>query len=134
MLVTIVTKDRRKIFANPAFAREAIESLYRVQERYPFLLYGFVIMPDHCHFLLQIPESGSLSVIMRAFKYGSAFNVGIGPIWQRGFHLRIPDDASTALNYIHQNPLKADLIERPEDYHWSSASNKWDVTDLPWSM
>ncbi len=66
--MTTNVKDRKPIFRNDAYAREAIETLYRVQESYPFMLYAFVIMPDHCHFLLQIPDGGSLSKMMNVYK------------------------------------------------------------------
>lgn len=54
MFVTTNILDRRKIFSDSAKAREAIETLYRVKDLHPFLLFGFVIMPNHCHFLVHV--------------------------------------------------------------------------------
>lgn len=130
MLVTTNTLNRKPIFSNDAYAREAIECLYRVQNQHPFLLYGFVIMLDHCHLLMQILEPGKISNTISAFKSGLAHDLGIGPIWQRRFDNRIVKNAYRALKYIHMNPVKADLVEKPEDYPWSSASGRWDVTEL----
>ncbi len=130
MFITTNTQNRRKVFANPAYAREAIDSLYRVQHFYPFLLFGFVIMPDHCHFLLKVPEPLSISTIMRVYKYGVTFNLGIGAFWQSRFHLLLPDDCWTILRHIHMNPVKAGLCATMEDYPWSSASGKWDISSL----
>ncbi len=130
MFITSVTKNRMPVFCEAAAAREAIESLYRVQVQQPFFLYGFVIMPDHCHFLMTVPEPGSISKIMQSYKYGLSFNIGKGPIWQPRFHMRIPWSASNALRYIHNNPVKAGLCGSPENYPWSSASGQWDVMDL----
>ncbi|MEK7136676.1 MAG: transposase [Patescibacteria group bacterium] len=125
MLVTTVTANREPVFANPAYAREAIECLYRVQKQRPFLLYGFVIMPDHCHFLLFIPPPESISKIMNSYKSGLTFDLGLSKIWQPRFHVRLPDNAEIALRYIHENPVKAELVSIPEDYPWSSASGEW---------
>lgn len=130
--VTTNTKDRRPIFGNPAYAREAIDTLYRVQEIHPFFLYGFVFMPDHCHLLLHVPAPESISGIMRVFKYGCTVNMGIGAFWQSRFHLRISHDAKAVLRYIHQNPVRAGLVREPEQFPWSSASGRWDVTEIGW--
>ena len=87
-------------------------------------------MPDHCHLLLYVTEHAQISTIMKQFKLGVAFNIGIGPIWQPRFHQRLPENAGAVLHYIHQNPVKAGLVHYAEDYPWSSACGKWDITDL----
>jgi putative transposase len=87
-------------------------------------------MPDHCHFLMHVPKEGGISNIMRAYKMGLAFQIGIGPLWQRGFHMRLPDGSSEVLRYIHLNPVRAGLSLTAEEYPWSSASGQWDVMEL----
>ncbi len=130
MLITTNVLDREPIFANDAYAREVIETLYRVQQNQPFFLYGFVVMPDHCHFLIEVPEPGSISKIMNVFKSGVTFNLGIPKLWQRRFYNKITKNTYKTLKYIHMNPVKAGLVEKPEAYPWSSASGRWDVSDL----
>jgi putative transposase len=130
MFVTTNTRARTPLFAHAPYANEAVETLYRVREQLPFLLHGFVIMPDHCHILLRVPAPASVSTIIGTFKSGVSFNIGNGPIWQRRFHLRLPDDAMRVLAYIHRNPVRAGLVQIAEDYPWSSASGRWDVTAL----
>jgi putative transposase len=129
MFVTTNAHRRRRVFADPACARQAVESLYRVQCFRPFLLHGFVVMPDHCHFLLWVPEKGSVSAILHAYKRAVAFEVGES-IWQSRFHLRIIRNAERVLRYIHENPVKAALCRSSEEYPWSSASGRWDVSAL----
>ena len=131
MFVTTNTFERKNTFQKDIYAREAIETLYRVQPIHPFFLYGFVIMPDHCHFLLCVPPPETISKIMNVYKSGVTFNTGLRrKMWQPRFHMRIPDDPETALRYIHMNPVKANLTEEPEDYKWSSASGLWDTSPL----
>lgn len=130
MFVTTNTLKRKPIFRDPAFAREAVDNLYRVQKQHPFHLFGFVIMPDHCHFLLYVPAPESISRIMRMYKLGVVFSIGLGPIWQSRFHLVIPKSSASTLKYIHQNPVETGLVTSPEEYPWSSASGKWKVTSL----
>jgi putative transposase len=129
-LITTNIQRRKKIFEVSEYAREAIDVLYRVQILWPFFLYGFVIMPDHCHFLMQVPAPGSLSKIVGRYKMGVSHSLQIGPIWQPRFHMKTCSSPIDALCYIHLNPLRAGLSETPESYPWSSASGKWDVTPL----
>lgn len=130
MLITIVTRNRYPYFSEPAYAREAIETLYRIQGNHPFFLYGFVFMSDHCHLLLKVPAPGTVSKMINVYKSGLAFNIGVYGIWQSRFHVRIPKNPSSALRYIHHNPVKANLCETPEKYPWSSVSGKWDISPL----
>ncbi len=130
MLITNVTKFRKETFIHGAFAREAIEVLYRVQEQHPFFLYAFVIMPDHCHFLIKVRSPERISNIMRMYKLGVSHSIGIGPLWQSRFDLRVPQNMSTCIRYIHMNPVRKHLVSTPEAYPWSSACGEWDITRL----
>ncbi len=130
MLLTSVIRDRKPIFTNHVYAREAIETLYEVQVHHPFFLYAFVIMPDHCHLLIRVLPPGAISKIMNVFKGCSSMRIGLGSIWQRGFHMKIVQNPSNVLRYIHLNPTKIGLAEKPEDYPWSSANGRWDVSPI----
>jgi len=104
--------------------------MYRIQYWNPFFLFAFVIMPDHCHILLSIPENGSISQLMQMYKRAVSFEVGT-PVWQPRFHLEIVQSCHRVLQYIHLNPVRKQLCKTPEEYPWSSASGRWDVCDLP---
>lgn len=132
MHITTNTKSREQHFRYSTNAREAIDTLYRVQEMHPFFLYAFVIMPDHCHFLLQVPEPQCISAIMNVYKSGVTFNTGIPQIWQPRFYNRIVTNIGRTQKYIHMNPVRAGIVRAPEDYLWSSASGKWDVSEWEW--
>ncbi len=136
MFITTNLAHRQRIFSNPVFARQAIETLYKVQNVYPFLLFGFVIMPDHCHFLLNVSEPTRVSDMMKSYKIGVGFDTGLGAMWQSRFHIKFPKNSGKALDYIHLNPVRAGLAENMRDYPWSSASGKWDITELDrtWEM
>lgn len=131
--VTTCTKDRKPIFLDTAYAREAVETLYKVQALHPFDLYSFVIMPDHCHFHFYIPKNESVSNIMCSYKSAVVMNTGLERIWQRRFHVRLPTSNCGVKRYVHMNPVLAGLVEHPEDYKWSSASGLWKVEPLYWN-
>lgn len=130
MLITTVTLNRVPIFVDPAFAKEACDQLYRTQELHPFFLYGFVVMPDHIHLLIHIPEPETVGCVIGSYKSIMTLNTGISPLWQRRFDIRMPDNAQKVLHYIHMNPVKAGLVKNPEDYLWSSACGKWDISPI----
>ncbi len=67
---------------------------------------------------------------MSAYKAGLTFDIGIGAFWQENFDLRLPKDYWKVLNYIHQNPVKAGFVEKAEEYLWSSACGRYDVSSL----
>lgn len=132
MFVTINTKNRMPIFVDSACARIAVEKLYAVQEYYPYYLHSFVVMPDHCHILLTPPEDTTISRIMYTYKRKVSFDLVRGPIWQPRFDCRLVRHSADVVRYIHNNPVRKGLCNRPEDYPWSSASGRWDIIVLDW--
>ncbi len=66
-----------------------------------------------------------------------------GTLWGERFKSVIVEDGNTLINclaYIDLNPLRAGLVERPEDYRWSSlgyhiqSSNKDDFLSLDFGL
>lgn len=129
-LLTICTLDRERLFDDPSIAREAIETLYRVRALHPFFLYGFVVMPDHCHLLLYVPSPLTVSRIINIYKTACYTAFGIAPLWQKRFHIRIVRRPYPVLRYIHDNPVVAVMVQRAEDYPWSSAGGLWEIDSL----
>ncbi len=130
MFITTNVHHRNPVFRDPAAARIAVETLYSIQDFYPFFLYGFVVMPDHLHLLLRIPRYGSVSKTIGVYKRAVTFTLGGGPLWQSRFHLILPRSPAAVLRYIHKNPVQAGLCALPEEYPWSSASGSWEVMPL----
>ena len=96
-----------------------------------YKLYACVIMSTHVHIiLLPLEESKgkfySLAQIMHSIKSYTANKIQRtlnkkGSIWLDEDYDRIvrdDNDFFVKMNYIMNNPLKAGLVERPEDYKW----------------
>lgn len=101
---------------------------------------GFVVMPDHVHAVVWFPEPDQISHFMKQWKqrssvqikrlvasllvrYSETFDLR-EPIWQAGYYdFNLFTDAKTEekLAYMHQNPVKAGLVEKACDWPWSSA-------------
>jgi putative transposase len=100
---------------------------YRNQQKY--LLHEFVVMPHHIHLLLTptgITIERAVGLIKGGFSFRRTRELNLkGEIWQSSFHdWRVRDCGSyeSYRAYIHQNPVKAGLCERPAEFPYSSAS------------
>ena len=98
--------------------------LHGVAVAYPGLSLAWVVMPDHMHWLVQLPDGVSLERLMQIFKGRSARALNVaglrtGPVWQPGFHdraLRKDEDLLAAARYLLANPLRRGLVQRVGDY------------------
>jgi len=85
---------------------------------------GWVVMPDHLHWLFQLGEPADLAATMRQFKGRSARALNRhlgreGSVWQRAYFdhaLREEEDIRDIARYIVANPLRAGLVDRLGDY------------------
>jgi REP element-mobilizing transposase RayT len=67
-LITIVVKNRRPVFSCKKYCEIFLNRLMKVKENNPFLLYDFILMPDHAHLLLGAKHKYHLSKIIQALK------------------------------------------------------------------
>jgi putative transposase len=105
-----------------------IETLGKYQERLGFKVYGFVIMDNHIHLLIQIQGSKTLSILMQKvlLSFGKRHrkdNAYVGHFWQGRFIAKsiISDQGMLeVMKYVHNNPVKANMVKTPEEYSYSS--------------
>lgn len=121
--ITIDTHKRHPWFSlHPALCKQAEALLARLSQERGTVLYAWCIMPDHAHLLL---EDGELVEYVRAFK-GSLTPPArkIDPrrkLWQRSFYdhaLRQEESVYRIARYIWENPVRAGLVEEPEEFSW----------------
>ena len=76
-----------------------------------------LLMPDHLHALVQVPESYKLTRVISSWKSYLTKNLGIH--WHRGFfdhRIRRCESLNEKWNYIVMNPVRAGFVSQPE--HW----------------
>ena len=86
-------------------------------------------MPNHVHILLTPSESWSLSAIMKSMKSFTSREANKllarqGQFWMEDYFDRYVRDINqfrSAIAYIENNPVKAKLCAKPEDWPFSSA-------------
>jgi REP element-mobilizing transposase RayT len=114
---------------DPAVA-ECVERALRrgADELRVFELNAYVILANHVHLL--IAPAAPLARITKGIKGASAREANQilhrpgRSFWQdESFDhwIRTPAECERVRNYIHQNPVTAGLLTRPEDWRWSSA-------------
>jgi REP element-mobilizing transposase RayT len=75
--LTFSCYKRRPNFANAPSRITFETSLERVRQRYGLCVYGYVVMPEHIHMLVNEPEQGSLSRVMQSLKQIGRSGVGL---------------------------------------------------------
>jgi putative DNA methylase len=112
----------------PEIARIVEEALLHFDgTRYQ--LHAWVVMPNHVHALITPLHGESLSAILHSWKSFTAKAANrvlgtSGQFWQEEYFDRmIRDEAhwDNVVAYIEQNPVKAGLCQRPEDWPFGSA-------------
>jgi putative transposase len=119
--------ERKAIFRDDRDREAYLERLERYRERFGFRLYAFCLLDNHVHLAL---ERGPvrLSRVMLALhgSYSQFFNRRhgrVGHLFQGRFKAFLVEKDRYLLaliRYIHENPVKAKIVERPELYLWSS--------------
>jgi REP element-mobilizing transposase RayT len=86
----------------------------------------YVIMPDHMHFFVRVPEDMRLGSCVGSLKQTITNHLLSGgatlPVWQRGFfdHLLRSDESYTEKwEYVYQNPVRARLVREAGDWPWA---------------
>ena len=89
-------------------------------------LHCAVVMPDHVHLLLTLGCDESLYrqlqlIKGRSTRYINVARNRVGTVWQpESFDhiLRKDEDLFEKAEYIANNPVRAGLVERAEEYPW----------------
>ena len=131
--VTFTCYHRKPWLADPRSCDQFVETLETVRRWYGFWVTGYVVMPEHVHLLVSEPERKNLALALQVLKQMVSRNrggwpvlsrsEGRGPFWQAryyDFNVWSEPKRVEKLRYIHRNPVQRGLVERPEDWIWSS--------------
>jgi putative transposase len=107
----------------------------------PMRILAYCLMPNHWHFLLWPSEDGAVSLFMQWLTGTHASRWrrhtgtrGQGAVYQSRFvDVAILDSAHllSAWKYVERNPVEAGLVERAEQWPWSSAAHRSDPENAP---
>jgi putative transposase len=137
------------IFTRKPYIDILINSLDFCRQNKGLKLYGYVIMDNHVHLVVS---GDNLSNIIKDFKRHTAREIiklaqkedknwllnqfkfyrqkfksaSDYQVWQEGFHpqqIISEKMLHQKIEYIHNNPVRAGLVEKPQDWIYSSAKN-----------
>ncbi len=146
LYLTAVAKDRLPVFRTETIQRITCAALAEARASGGFALLAYVVMPDHLHWITGGPRSPSDTL---RFVKGIVSRRVIGWLKEQGHeaslrklrhqqqrqryehslwehHSNVLLLTSEALlmqkvRYLHANPVRAGLVQRAEEYRWSSA-------------
>ena len=121
--ITTIASDRRPLFLHADHVEAVAKEIAASDERGDVSTLAWVLMPDHLHWLFRL-DSGMLSGTIQKMKMRSARTINRtgqrhGPVWQPGFHdhcIRDERSLQRHARYLVENPLRAGLVDRIEDY------------------
>lgn len=125
--VTSRGNERKDVFKSQKDREQFLEYLESAVNRYEAVIHAYCLMNNHFHILLETP-SGNLSKIMQHINgaYTNYFNMKrkrSGHLFQgryKAIVIEADEYAQQLSRYIHLNPVRANIVGKPEEYRWSS--------------
>ena len=121
--ITFSCFQLKPYLASPQARSRFEDSLELMRTRYEFCVMGYVVMPEHVHMLLSEPAHDPLFKAIHALKLSVSKLSRQHPFWQAryyDFNVFTARKHVEKLRYIHRNPVRRGLVQRPEDWQWSS--------------
>ncbi len=137
--ITAGTFCKKNFLQSERMANLFCQTMYRYRAERKFLLHAFVVMPNHIHLLLTVPEGLTLERVVQFIKGGFSHQAGKligsgGPMWQKSFvdrRVRDLTEFERFKSYIEQNPVRAGLAEAAGAYPYCSLNQSFEIDELP---
>ena len=120
--------NRQTIFRSAADRRTYLGLIRENLEEAGVRALAYCLMNNHVHWVVIPEREDSLAVLFRRVhgRYAQAWNARLqrsGHLWQNRFYSCPLEERHlwVALRYVEQNPVRALLARRPEEWEWSSA-------------
>ena len=122
--------DRQIIFDSPQAYLEYLALLEKYAKKFQIAIYHYVLMPNHIHMLVEPSASETLPKFMQGLTLAHTIrhhrrNGSCGHLWQGRYKNLLIQSDSYFLRcgqYIELNPVRANLVDHPSQYPWSSYS------------
>lgn len=133
--------NREHIFADDSDKQYLLRQIEECKRGLGFRLFGYVIMGNHYHLVLQTYDKPLHKIMHRINgNYGRHYNLKYqrsGHVFQGRYKAILVQDERyllAVLRYIHQNPVSAGICGTPDDYHYSSDThyrrNRGELVDI----
>lgn len=119
--------NRQQIFTSPGDYEKFLSLIAVQKSKLPFFLYAFCLMSNHVHLLIERQASPVGRIMHRLLtgyaQYYNRRHRRVGHLLQgryKGILCQSDRYLSELVRYIHLNPVRARMVNRPEDYQYSS--------------
>jgi len=127
--VTARGNERKNIFFSNTDYKKFLEYLKEAKKKFKVIVHSYVLMSNHYHLILETLDA-NLSKAMHYINgsYTTYINVKrrrSGHLFQGRYKSILVDKDNYLLElsrYIHLNPFRAKMVEKPEEYPYSSYS------------
>ena len=121
--------NRERVFRDSTDYEKYLFFLSKYSEEKEVAVLAYCLMPNHIHLLVRPSDEESLAKMMQGItlcysKYFNEANGRTGRLWECRYHSTVIDGDSylwTVSRYIENNPVRAWIVKRPEEYPYSSA-------------
>ena len=125
--VTLRGNDRQTIFFHPSDRLLWESVLVTALDRYGASIHGYCWMTNHMHLVVQVSQEPLASTIRyAASQYSRKINLReqrTGHLFERrhgAFLVQEDSYLKGLIRYIHNNPIRADMVKNTDQYPWSS--------------
>lgn len=120
--------DRAAIFFDHGDYRHFLDWLSEACTRHECAVHAYVLMTNHVHLLMTPGRENSIGKVMQSVgrRYVQFVNCSYrrtGTLWEGRYRATLIDSEAyllACMTYIELNPVRARMVERPEQYRWSS--------------
>jgi putative transposase len=129
---------QKNIFDTDADRLVFLSLLGRYARQYALAIWGYCLMSNHFH-LIAVPEredsaSNALGRLLADYaRYLNVRRQSSGHLWQARYY-SVPMEPGycwKALAYVERNPVRAGMIDKAEQYRWSSAPSRLGLGSTP---
>ncbi|MBM4348463.1 MAG: transposase [Deltaproteobacteria bacterium] len=121
--------NRERVFTVSADYEKYLSFLLKYSEEKETAVLAYCLMPNHTHLLVKPEKEEALPKMMQGItlsysKYFNGENGRTGRLWECRYYSSVIDADSylwAVIKYIENNPVRAGIVQRPEDYSYSSA-------------
>src|SRR6266540_1795128 len=125
--VMVRGNERKDIFRDDADRLRYLDRLAHYREKFGFRLLAYCLMDNHAHLVIEAglnPLSKVMAGLQSSYtQYFNRRHDRAGHLFQGRYKAFLVEEDRYALaliRYIHENPVKAHVVERPDQYVWSS--------------
>ncbi len=121
--------NRSKVFSDEKDMLVYLGLLKKYTEKWVCPVLAYCLMPDHVHLLVKPREDSSLAKTMQGItlcytQYSNKKYNKSGRLWESRYYSCIVDKENylwTVARYIEQNPIRSGIVDKEEEYPYSSA-------------